>query len=111
MKKIKLYEEYTNEAKLKYDLILKELGDGQLVVRAQIKTETIGELIFIKSKFKPVLKASSVVVQPAWQRQGIATEMYQFAEAQTGLKFVRNDQVLTGSGKALWNQTNRKFGL
>jgi hypothetical protein len=36
--------------------------------------------------------------------------MYQFAEQQFSLKFVRNDEVLTADGKSLWNSSNRKFG-
>jgi hypothetical protein len=36
--------------------------------------------------------------------------MYQFAEREFGLKFVRNDEVLTADGKSLWNNNNRKFG-
>ena len=107
---IKLFEDFVNESKSEYDMVLKELGDSEWAVRAQIKGQQIGELVFIKSKFKPVLKASRVVVEPQWQRRGIATQMYSWAEQQTGLKFVRNDSVLTGSGKALWNQPNRKFG-
>ncbi len=112
MKHVKLFEAWITESKLQDQVTytLKELDDDQFVVLAKKASTEVGRLDFIKSKFKGVLKASSVVVQPAWQRQGIATQMYIFAEQEMGLKFVRNDEVLTGSGKALWNQKSRLFG-
>lgn len=94
-----------------YKLSLKDLGDGNYKVVAIDNGKNIGELQFIKSKFKPVLKGASVVVDPNYQRQGIGSAMYVFAEKQLKLKFVKTDDVLTGSGKALWNDPNRKFGL
>ena len=94
-----------------YKLSLKDLGHGDYKVIAIDNGKNIGELQFIKSKFKPVLKGASVVVDPNYQRQGIGSAMYVFAEKQLKLKFVKTDDVLTGSGKALWNDPNRKFGL
>jgi len=94
-----------------YKLSLKDLGDDNYKVIAIDNGKNVGELQFIKSKFKPVLKGSSIVVDPNYQRQGIGSAMYVFAEKQLKLKFVKTDDVLTGSGKALWNNPNRKFGL
>jgi GNAT superfamily N-acetyltransferase len=90
---------------------LKDLGDDDYKVIAIDNGKHVGELQFIKSKFKPVLKGSSVVVDPNYQRCGIGSAMYIFAEKELNMKFVRTDDVLTGSGKALWNDPNRKFGL
>jgi len=36
--------------------------------------------------------------------------MYEFAEKELNMKFVKSDDVLTPDGKALWNNPNRKFG-
>ena len=94
-----------------YKLSLKDLGDDDYKVIAIDNGKHVGELQFIKSKFKPVLKGSSVVVDPNYQRRGIGSAMYIFAEKELNMKFVRTDDVLTGSGKALWNDPNRKFGL
>lgn len=93
-----------------YELSLKDLSKTEYKVIATVDGKHIGELQFIKSKFKPVLKAASVVVDPNYQRQGIGSAMYQFAEKELNMKFVRTDDVLTGSGEALWNDPNRKFG-
>jgi GNAT superfamily N-acetyltransferase len=93
-----------------YELSLKDLGDDDYKVIATVDGKPVGELQFIKSKFKPILKGTSVVVDPNYQRQGIGSAMYQFAEKELNMKFVKTDDVLTGSGKALWNDPNRKFG-
>jgi len=93
-----------------YEPSLKDLGETGYKVIATVDGKHIGELQFIISKFKPVLKAASVVVDTNYQRQGIGSAMYQFAEKELNMKFVRTDDVLTGSGKALWNDPNRKFG-
>jgi len=37
--------------------------------------------------------------------------MYEFAENELNMKFVRNDDVLTPDGKSIWNSSNRKFGI
>ena len=94
-----------------YELSLKDLGDNDYKVIATVDGKPVGELQFIKSKFKPVLKAAAVAVDPNYQRQGIGSAMYQFAEKELNMKFIKTDDVLTGSGKALWNAPNRKFGL
>jgi ribosomal protein S18 acetylase RimI-like enzyme len=94
-----------------YKLSLKDLGDDDYKVIAIDNGKYVGVLQFIKSKFKPVLKASTVSVDPNYQRQGIGSAMYQFAEKEFNMKFVKTDDVLTPDGKALWNNPNRKFGL
>ena len=94
-----------------YKLSLKDLGHDDYKVIAIDNGKNIGELQFIKSKFKPVLKGSTVSVDPNYRRQGIGSAMYQFAEKEFNMKFVKTDDVLTPDGKALWNNPNRKFGL
>ena len=106
MKHIKLFEEFTNG----YEFSMKHIDDNEYAIIATKSGKRVGRLDFIKSKFKPVLKASIVTVDPPYRRRGIATSMYQFAEQQFNLKFVRNDEVLTADGKSLWNNNNRKFG-
>lgn len=106
MKHIKLFEEFTKG----YEFAMKHIDDNEYAVIASKSGKQIGRLDFIKSKFKPVLRASIVTVDPSYRRQGIATSMYQFAEQEFDLKFVRNDDVLTADGKSLWDNKNRKFG-
>jgi GNAT superfamily N-acetyltransferase len=106
MKKVKLFEEFTKG----YEFSMKHIDDNEYAVIATKSGKQVGRLDFIKSKFKPVLRASIVAVDPSYRRQGIATSMYQFAEAEFGMKFERNDDVLTADGKSLWNSQNRKFG-
>ena len=113
MKYIREYKDYTDllTESTSYDLTVKDLGKDDYVVYATHGDNIIGQLNFIKSKFRPVLKGTSIVVSPLYRRRGIASAMYQFAEEELGIKFVRGDSVLTPSGKALWNNPNRKFGL
>ena len=106
MKHLKLFEDFVKG----YEFLMKHINDNEYAVIASKGNKEVGRLDFIKSKFKPVLKASIVIVDPSYRRQGIATSMYQFAEHEFGLKFVRNDEVLTADGKSLWNNSNRKFG-
>jgi len=106
MKHIKLFEEFTKG----YEFTMKHIDDNEYAVIASKSGKQVGRLDFIKSKFKPVLKGSNVTVDPSYRRQGIATSMYQFAEQDFGIKFERNDEVLTADGKSLWNSKNRKFG-
>jgi ribosomal protein S18 acetylase RimI-like enzyme len=112
MKHIHTFESFLNEASVNgYDLQLKSLEDNEYIVKATKGGKEVGELRFIKSKFKPVLKATIVSVDPNYRRQGIATSMYVYAEKELKTKFVQNDEVLTPDGKALWNSTNKKFGI
>jgi len=106
MKHIKLFEEFTKG----YEFTMKHIDDNEYAVIASKSGKQVGRLDFIKSKFKPVLRASIVTVDPSYRRQGIATSMHQFAEQDFGIKFERNDEVLTADGKSLWNSKNRKFG-
>jgi predicted GNAT family acetyltransferase len=106
MKHVKLFKQFTNG----YEFTVKHIDDNEYAVIATKSGKQVGRLDFIKSKFKPALKASTVNVDPSYRRQGIATSMYQFAEQEFDLKFVRNDEVLTADGKSLWNSKNRKFG-
>ena len=92
-------------------LHLKKLGNNEYVVYATKGGREVGKLNFIKSKFKPVLKATIVTVDPAHRRQGIGSSMYIYAEKELGMKFVKSDEVLTPDGKAIWNTPNRKFGI
>ncbi len=118
MNRIPTFEEFINESSSnfmhindkKYKLELKEVEEGDYVVVATKGSERVGELRFIISKFKPVLKATTVSVDPSHRREGIGSSMYQFAEKELGKPFVRNEDVLTPDGKALWNNKNRKFG-
>jgi hypothetical protein len=108
MKQIKTFESFLNESN--YELSIKELEDNEYVVYAKKSGKEVGELRFIKSKFKPVLKATIVSVDPNHRRQGIATSMYVYAEKELKTKFVQNDEVLTPDGKEIWNSANKKWG-
>lgn len=110
MKYVKTYESFLFESS-GYVLSMKELEDGEYVVYAKKGSQEVGKLNFIKSKYKPVLKATIVTVDPAHRRQGIGSSMYVYAEKELGMKFVRSDEVLTPDGKSIWNDPNRKFGL
>jgi GNAT superfamily N-acetyltransferase len=105
MERIKLFEEFTHG----YEFSMKHIEDNEYVIIASKNNKQIGRLDFIKSNFKPVLKATIVTVDPSYRRQGIATSMYQYAEQEFGMN-ERNDSVLTPDGKSLWNSKNRKFG-
>jgi hypothetical protein len=113
MKHVKLFEAWITESKQAEQVTytLKELDDDQFVVLALKANKQVGRLDFIKSKFKKVLKATIVNVDPNHRREGIGTQMYIYAETQLGLKFTRNDDVLTPDGKSIWNQKSRPFGL
>ncbi len=106
MKKVELFEEFNKAIEFQ----LKQIDENEWAVIALKAKKEVGRLDFIKSQFKPVLKASAVNVIPQLRREGIATAMYQYAETHFGLKFQRNDQHLTADGKALWNSKRRPFG-
>lgn len=109
MKKLTNFSEFLKENANDISFSLKQMSEGYSVFATKDK-KVIGELKFIKSQFKPVLKATSVVVNQEYRRQGIASSMYEFAEKQLKTKFVKTDDVLTADGKLLWNNPNRKFG-
>jgi len=94
----------------KYSLSLKNVGEEYKVLATTQDGENVGELKFVKSKFKPNLIASSVVVDPNYRRQGIGSSMYMYAEKKLNMKFIKSDDVLTPDGRELWNNPNRKFG-
>ena len=110
MKYVKTYENFLTES-ADYEYSMKELDDNEYVVYAKKNGKDVGKLNFIKSKFKPVLKATIVSVDPAHRRQGIGSSMYVYAETELKMKFVRTEDVLTPDGKILWDSPNRKFGL
>ena len=89
MKRLKLFEEFTKG----YEFSMKHIDDNEYAVIATKSGKQVGRLDFIKSKFKPVLRASIVAVEPSYRRQGIATSMYQFAENEFDMKFERNDDA------------------
>jgi hypothetical protein len=110
MKNILTYEEFLTES-ADWDLVMKEIDDDEYVIKAIKGGKEIGKLNFIKSKFKPVLKATIVSVDPLYRRQGIGSSMYVYAEKELGMKFIKSDEVLTPDGKSIWNSPNRKFGI
>jgi predicted N-acetyltransferase YhbS len=89
---------------------LKDLGDDDFKVVAMVGNNSVGTLTFTKSQFSPKLIGTTLSVDPEFRRRGIASGMYEFAEEELGIKFVRSDAVLTPDGKALWDNPNRKFG-
>lgn len=54
--------------------------------------------------------AHMVEVEPAHQRKGLATAMYQLMERKTGLKAAPDLEAQTKPGEALWRQKKRPFG-
>jgi len=75
MKRLKLFEEFTKG----YEFSMKHIDDNEYAVIATKSGKQVGRLDFIKSKFKPVLRASIVAVEPSSRRQGIVSSRYQFA--------------------------------
>jgi ribosomal protein S18 acetylase RimI-like enzyme len=110
MKHIKLFESYLYESD-GWKLVISNPDANEWVVKALKGTKEIGRLDFIESRFKPVLKATGVTVDPAHRRVGVGSSMYEFAEKRLSKKFVRNEDVLTADGKSIWNSPNRKFGI
>jgi GNAT superfamily N-acetyltransferase len=94
-----------------YSLSLKNVEDVYIVRAITENGEKIGELRFVKSKSKPNLIGTSVVVDPNYRRQGIGSAMYVYAEKKLNMKFIKTNDVLTPDGKALWDNPNRKFGI
>lgn len=107
LKKFKIFtiREYLNEQDTSQvenvKLSIKDIDD-EYIVLAKINNVIVGKLMFIKSKWKSILIASSVVVDPNYRRMGIATKMYNFAENKMNMDFRQNDQVLTPDGKLFW---------
>lgn len=109
MKNIPTFENFLNESSVTYTI--KEIDKDEFIVYAKMSSKIVGELRFIKSKFKSVLKGGTISVDPNYRRKGIASSMYVFAEEKLEMKFVKSDDVLTPDGKALWDSPNRKFGM
>ena len=105
---IKLKDILTENLSVTFEL--KDLGDDDFKVIATLGSNSVGTLTFTKSKFGPKLMGTTLSVDPNFRRQGIASGMYEFAEKELNMKFVKSDDVLTPDGKALWNNPNRKFG-
>jgi GNAT superfamily N-acetyltransferase len=108
MKHLKLFESFVNESN-HWKLVISNPDDNEWVVKALKSGKEIGRLDFIESRFKPVLKATIVTVDPAHRRQGVGSSMYVFAETELGKKFVRSEDVLTPDGKRIWS--SGKFGI
>jgi len=102
---IKSRLEKISDTKENYLLSLKSINNEYIVFAIQ-NEKIIGKLMFIKSRFKPNLIGTSIVVDPNYRRQGIASSMYVYAEKQLKMKFIRNDDVLTPDGKVFWNNFN-----
>jgi GNAT superfamily N-acetyltransferase len=101
------FSEFIRESAEPWLLELRPGAEEGWTVVALVDGERVGELRFIESGFRRVLKATSVVVDPAWRRRGIAGAMYSFAEERLGKGFVRTDSVLTPDGRALWADRDR----
>ena len=99
---IRTFSEFIRESAEPWRLAIRPGSEEGWTVVALVGGERVGELRFIESRFRRVLKATSVVVDPAWQGRGIARSMYRFAEERLGKGFVRTDAVLTPDGRALW---------
>lgn len=77
---------------------------------SQPQSDPVGELSF--AAVGAYLVDQDVQVAPEHQRRGIATAMYQQAEALTGKQFLsRAGDVLTIDGAALWGNPDRPFGV
>lgn len=68
----------------------------------------IGELNFIVQN--NYLTDTIVEVDNKYQRQGIASAMYQYAEEQMNMKFDKSGEY-TEDGQSLWSNPHRKFGI
>jgi len=56
------------------------------------------------------LESANTEVYPEYQRKGLATAMYVYAENEVGMKAVPN-RDRTDAGYALWRQKDRPFGM
>jgi len=108
MENILTFESFLDKSSITYVMIV--VDKDEYIVYAKLNNKVVGELRFIKSKFKPVLKGGTISVDPNFRRHGIASSMYDFAEQELGMNFVKSDDVLTPDGKFLWDSPNRKFG-
>lgn len=94
---------------LKMDVELQSGGDGLVVTAYDQSGKRIGRTMFGKKEggWEP----ASVVVEPEYRRQGVASQMYQHAETMTGQKVIPSG-FQTPDGEALWkgNEKKGKFG-
>ena len=93
------------------EFLLKKIENNSFKIIASKSGNEVGTLNFIKSSFNPVLIGTSVSVAPEFRRLGIGSSMYEFAEKEMTMKFIKSDDVLTKDGQLLWNNPNRKFGI
>jgi hypothetical protein len=85
------------------DYILAYMGSN-------LQAEPVGTLTF--TALGAYLQDDDVQVDPEHQRYGIATAMYQQAEALTGKPFMsRAGEILTVDGAAFWASPDRPFGV
>jgi 8-oxo-dGTP pyrophosphatase MutT (NUDIX family)/predicted GNAT family acetyltransferase len=90
---------------------IKHLDDNEYKIIAKKGNNHVGDMTYIKNKFKPNLIATTVQVDPNHRGQGIGSLLYELAEKQHGLEFVKNDNVLTPDGKILWESRLKKKTL
>ena len=90
-----------------YDLTAKSSGRNDLTISVYVGNTTVGTAQFWKSGKS--LSSEKTSVSPEYQRQGIATLMYQFAKS---LGFsVEPSKEKTLSGQALWKGLADKGSL
>jgi predicted GNAT family acetyltransferase len=93
---------FESKSNVTYSLKNKINDDVPYKVYAAVDNKNVGELQFVVSKDNSKLIAASVVVDPNYRRQGIATALYKYAEQEMGLKFVKTNTT-TKDGDMLWN--------
>jgi len=110
-------KELPSGIKLQHEIIETSTGLKSIRVKAiDANGRTVGYMGATQSvkgkNAKPTsdMTAHMVSVNPEYQRQGIATQMYKYAENQAGLKLKPDTGAQSKEGAALWKQEDRPFG-
>ncbi len=95
---------------LRFESGIGEMEPDRVLAFTRDDPQAVGELLFSASG--AYLEDQDVQVDPAHQRRGIATAMYQQAEALTGKAFLsRLGEPLPYDAAALWANPDRPFGV
>jgi GNAT superfamily N-acetyltransferase len=83
---------------------------GYATIIAVDGNKVVGSLFYGRERPSDETLKGAIEVRPEYRRQGIATELYVWAEQLSGLSFLP-DEPHTEAAQALWGQKSRPFGL
>jgi GNAT superfamily N-acetyltransferase len=83
---------------------------GDATILAVDGNKVVGSLFYGKERPSDETLKGAIEVRPEYRRQGIATELYVWAEQLSGLGFLP-DEPHTEAAQALWGQKSRPFGM